>query len=121
MREIGDRVVGHDRLDAIGIMRGHEQADDRALCVSGSRKAANFCYLRATLWHPWATQVVTAFAASPTTELPEPNGFSIDRDRENEQGKTERDPSYTAVQKQGSAGGFRPAPPRGCAGVVGCE
>ncbi len=28
--KVGDRVVGHDRLDAIGIMRGHEQADDRA-------------------------------------------------------------------------------------------
>src|SRR5688572_18003369 len=29
MREIGDRVVGHHRLDAIGMMRGHVQADDR--------------------------------------------------------------------------------------------
>src|SRR4029077_15807678 len=30
MWEIGDRVVGHDRFDAIGILRGNEQADDRA-------------------------------------------------------------------------------------------
>src|SRR5262245_3834367 len=30
MREIGDRVVGHDRFDPIGLVRGHEQADDRA-------------------------------------------------------------------------------------------
>src|SRR5262249_40780603 len=30
MWEIGDRVVGHDRLDAIGLVRGHEQADDSA-------------------------------------------------------------------------------------------